>query len=175
MVSPHLFLLVSAHLRADHGHSHGGHSHSHSSSDAHSHGVGAIRLPEDDEETAEQSEEEVDDLYAHPAQTRANIVRAAASGHNRRRSNSTNVDMESAQGKPKSYADVLKKSNSHGLSEAEQGLGQHEGHSHANGHGHSHGDDHEEESKKAEKGHGHSHGNMNMRGVFLHVLGDAVS
>ena len=80
----------------DHGHSHGGHSHSHSSSADHSHGnVGAIRLPEDDEETAENlSEEEIDDLYAHPAQTRANIVRAALqkSGHNRRRSNSTNVD-----------------------------------------------------------------------------------
>lgn len=97
------------------------------------------------------------------------------SGHNRRRSNSTNVDMESTQGKPKSYADVLKKSGSrHGaLSDAEQGLGQHEGHSHANGHGHE--EEHEQEAKAEEKGHGHSHGNMNMRGVFLHVLGDAVS
>ena len=40
------------------------------------------------------------------------------------------------------------------------------GHAHgsAGGHGHSHG---------AGGGHGHSHGSMNMRGVFLHVLGDA--
>ncbi|KAK6905560.1 hypothetical protein I203_106390 [Kwoniella mangroviensis CBS 8507] len=34
------------------------------------------------------------------------------------------------------------------------------GHSHDHGHGHG--------------GHGHSHGSMNMRGVFLHVLGDAL-
>ncbi|WVW82148.1 hypothetical protein I302_104154 [Kwoniella bestiolae CBS 10118] len=36
------------------------------------------------------------------------------------------------------------------------------GHSHDHDHGHGHG------------GHGHSHGSMNMRGVFLHVLGDAL-
>lgn len=48
-------------------------------------------------------------------------------------------------------------------SEAEAGYGHdhsHEGHDHSGG-GHSHG------------AHGHSHGSMNMRGVFLHVLGDA--
>ena len=42
----------------------------------------------------------------------------------------------------------------------------HDGHAHGSGgegHGHSHGGG----------GHGHSHGSMNMRGVFLHVLGDA--
>lgn len=47
----------------------------------------------------------------------------------------------------------------------------HEGHDHGenrhdhgddDGHGHSHG------------GHGHSHGSMNMQGVFLHVMGDAL-
>ena len=54
-----------------------------------------------------------------------------------------------------------------------QGSGDGHGHSHG-GHGHSHGHSH--------GGHGHSHGesdedsaeHMNMKGVFLHVLGDAV-
>ncbi|ORY29010.1 cation efflux protein [Naematelia encephala] len=54
-------------------------------------------------------------------------------------------------------------------SEAEQGIAHdhdHEGHDHSHdegkGDGHGHG------------GHGHSHGSMNMRGVFLHVMGDAL-
>ena len=47
--------------------------------------------------------------------------------------------------------------------EAEQGVA--DGHSHEDGHGHGHGHGH--------GGHGHDHGSMNMRGVFLHVLGDA--
>jgi zinc transporter 1 len=45
-----------------------------------------------------------------------------------------------------------------------------EGHDHDHdeaGHDHSHG------GESGSGGHGHSHGSMNMRGVFLHVLGDA--
>lgn len=58
---------------------------------------------------------------------------------------------------------------------AEQGHGSHDhDHSHENGKGH---DDHDHSSGGG-GGHGHSHGghdhgSMNMRGVFLHVLGDA--
>ncbi len=44
----------------------------------------------------------------------------------------------------------------------------HEDHDHS---GHAHGD---EDKKGGGGGHGHSHGSMNMRGVFLHVLGDAL-
>jgi hypothetical protein len=64
---------------------------------------------------------------------------------------------------PASYADAVTygaTSDSHEHSHAEEG------------HGHSHGDSgaHDEESV----GGGHSHGSMNMQGVFLHVLGDAL-
>jgi zinc transporter 1 len=57
----------------------------------------------------------------------------------------------------------------------------HAGHSHGGAlaksaneaeHGHSHGDD-DGHGHGGGGGHGHSHGSMNMRGVFLHVLGDA--
>ncbi len=48
------------------------------------------------------------------------------------------------------------------VNDAEQGNAH--GHSHeGEEHGHSH----------AQGGHGHDHGSMNMRGVFLHVMGDA--
>ncbi|WVR05770.1 hypothetical protein IAU60_002795 [Kwoniella sp. DSM 27419] len=51
---------------------------------------------------------------------------------------------------------------SHGKKLAANASDAEAGHSHDDGHGHGHG------------GHGHSHGSMNMRGVFLHVLGDAL-
>lgn len=66
--------------------------------------------------------------------------------------------------------------------------GGHEGHDHGNGNGkaldskvkdHDH-DDHDHDHGHSHGGGGggghggHSHGNMNMRGVFLHVLGDAL-
>lgn len=61
----------------------------------------------------------------------------------------------------------------------------HEGHNHESHDSHDHGDhaghDHGEEGHDHEHDHteggggGHDHGSMNMEGVFLHVLGDAVS
>jgi len=166
--------IVGLFLFHDHGHSHGGHSHSHSSGAVSSSGLGsgAIKLPEDDSNAQPVEDEEVDDLYAHPAQTRANIVRAAT--HGRRRSSSNATIDASEHGHKKSNS-----RSGRSLSEVEQGLANsaevnnHHGHSHANGHGHKHDD--EEEHAHEEKSHGgHSHGNMNMRGVFLHVLGDAL-
>ena len=51
-------------------------------------------------------------------------------------------------------------------------------HDHAHSNGHSHGTDdkhdHSGHSHGESGGHGHDHGSMNMRGVFLHVLGDAL-
>lgn len=48
------------------------------------------------------------------------------------------------------------------------------GEAHSNGHqGHGHDHDHDHDKALDLGGHGHSHGSMNMRGVFLHVLGDA--
>ena len=54
-----------------------------------------------------------------------------------------------------------------------------EGHSHDDGHDHSHGANGHDHGKSNGGGHshgggGHSHGSMNMRGVFLHVVGDAL-
>ena len=61
----------------------------------------------------------------------------------------------------------------------------HEGHDHSHEHAHDlnqaengskvngNGNGHDHDHSHGAGGHGHSHGSMNMRGVFLHVLGDA--
>lgn len=70
--------------------------------------------------------------------------------------------------------------HSHDISTAERGGVDAHGHSHDDGHAHDHDDEHDHDHDnghshgKENGGHGHSHGNMNMHGVFLHVLGDAL-
>jgi zinc transporter 1 len=72
---------------------------------------------------------------------------------------------------PASYADVV----SYGATSAADG----HAHGGAESHGHSHdeashGGHGAEASAHGGSGGGHSHGSMNMQGVFLHVLGDAL-
>ncbi|KAI8337408.1 cation efflux family-domain-containing protein [Chlamydoabsidia padenii] len=48
---------------------------------------------------------------------------------------------------------------------------------HEHGHGHNHGHDHTEHEMESHHNHSHNHadgGHLNMRGIFLHVLGDAL-
>lgn len=193
--------IVGLFLFHDHGHSHGGHSHGHShshggdleaakpkvkhvhSGHSHSHNESNDRTPllsnanavassaesatsttdstvvrsRSNSNSSTETERAEDELFVHPGEFRANVVKAAhdagygatvPSTHKRTMSTSSrkSVDM----------------GHSHS----------HAGHDHGE-EGHDHGDhEHEEESG----GHGgHSHeGSMNMRGVFLHVLGDAL-
>lgn len=65
---------------------------------------------------------------------------------------------------PKEPEDAHTRDHAHGA----------EGSSNAHPHSHSHGAPSKADEKPEDHGHGHSHGNMNMRGVFLHVLGDAL-
>ncbi|KAJ3296445.1 hypothetical protein HDU79_006676 [Rhizoclosmatium sp. JEL0117] len=51
----------------------------------------------------------------------------------------------------------------------------HGGHDHSEPHGHSHEhQNHSEHAHAHDNSHSHDHGNMNMHGLFLHVLGDAL-
>ena len=58
-------------------------------------------------------------------------------------------------------------------SHAELGDGKHDHSLENENGGDQNGHDHSDENALDDGGHGHSHGSMNMRGVFLHVLGDA--
>lgn len=188
--------IVGLFLFHDHGHSHGGHSHGHSHSHGgdleaakpkvkhvHSHGSASDRTPlltpktssthtdstivpvasssasatsEDSSET-ERAEEE---LFVHPGEFRANVVKAAHDagygatvGHKRTMSTSSKRSLP------------VHDHSAHGHS-----------HSHEHPHAHDETEEHDHDHDEEEGGHGgHSHeGSMNMRGVFLHVLGDAL-
>jgi zinc transporter 1 len=153
--------IVGLFLFHDHGHSHGGgHSHSHAPVKAppSPRAEGDVAAPsESSTSTAVQTrhrEDSVTSLYGHPAQTRAYVVKAAQDlGYERDESARLNGAAPAA---------------GYGATEAHD----HAGHSHdveAAAPAHSH-DDHDHGHSHG----GHSHGSMNMRGVFLHVLGDAL-
>lgn len=117
-----------------------------------------------DDEEAERNDLLEEELFVHPEEFRGNIVKAAQdAGYG-------STGKGHAHGRSKSISSVGGKRIS--LS----GPSGHAGHNHDHEEGehHSHeGHDHGDE-EAAVGGHGHD-GEMNMRGVFLHVLGDAVS
>ncbi|KAK0528107.1 Zinc resistance conferring protein [Tilletia horrida] len=85
------------------------------------------------------------------------------------------LEAQSSAVSPGSAATAV--ANSHSKA---HGHAAHADHSHTNGHDHDHDHDHDDHGHGA-GGHSHSHshghgedGSMNMRGVFLHVLGDAL-
>jgi zinc transporter 1 len=184
----------------DHGHSHGGHSHSHShrpadleaakpqtvkvskrnslphSHSGHSHGPtdrtpllattapfvpggastsdSAVDVTDADQEELERAEEE---LFVHPVEFRAGVIRAAE-----------DAGYGTARVRSMSESSLKKAPHSH----------DHGGHSHTAGEPHTHSHEGHDHGAEDEHSHGHggkSEGSMNMEGVFLHVLGDAVS
>ncbi|KAL7418224.1 cation efflux protein [Mrakia frigida] len=91
-----------------------------------------------------------------------------AHDHDHDHANHTHSHSESTT----SYADAVKTPRSYGATDSTVvAPHSHDDHSHAHGEeGHSHSHD----EGGADDHSGHSHGNMNMKGVFLHVLGDAL-
>jgi zinc transporter 1 len=175
----------------DHGHSHGGgHSHGHSHTHGEAEDISAAAANEAEPLTKTSRpdrarSESVGSFSGHPAQTRAYVVRAAHDLGYDAPSSST-VDEENETGR------LLGRqhSSSYGAT--------HDEHNHSHDHDMETGD-HKHDTKKAgmmsrlfkkgdessngHDGHSHSHshshggdedGSMNMRGVFLHVLGDAL-
>lgn len=195
--------IVGLFLFHDHGHSHGGHSHG-GHSHAHSHDeLGAAEeghghshdpiadesgnvadvLPqnkignwpqsknvkrnsgeiEDGSSSTSQyrrhsrSRSRVDDFPIHPASFRNEIINAA------RRDESDSDDAVDENGNPSENSPLLGNKR----------------HSH-NGHAHGKSQDSHANHKHAQPkdsgsgGHGHSHEDLNMKGVFLHVMGDAL-
>lgn len=146
---------------------------------------------------SESGDDALDELLVHPARTREAIVRQAydagfGSGSPR---NSTGDGFGSHR-RTSSFQSASKRGRSRTEStsfkgrerSASRGSGHgHEGHDHAHPHDeeddhdhdehdeHDHEHDHDDGNDHGHGHGGHSHGNMNMQGVFLHVLGDAVS
>ncbi|GMK55561.1 hypothetical protein CspeluHIS016_0206170 [Cutaneotrichosporon spelunceum] len=190
--------IVGLFLFHDHGHGHGAHGHTHD------HGAIALPTDDDEplySEATSIQRRRSDSLtfpYQHPAETRAQIIEAARQGAsyegesftasssvNRRRSrpltalkapqpgtnetiapppreaaasSSTPSTDNTAVDEPVSPKTIPPSQHAPNVDAAERG----NGHDHGN-----------KQVKKAPTS-GHSHGSMNMRGVFLHVVGDAL-
>lgn len=100
----------------------------------------------------------IDDMPIHPAGRRDEIIHASQ----------LDEGQSDAGTDETSETDPLKKANGKA-----SGYGSIQPHSHTDSHAaHKHRQPREQQTGGG--GHGHSHGDLNMRGVFLHVLGDAL-
>ncbi|KAJ4400189.1 Zinc resistance conferring protein [Didymella pomorum] len=182
--------IVGLVLFHDVGHSHGpgGHSHGHGdehshAEEGHSHGIEAHDHAHDHEHeesssaqtprarrksasgkrgsrharSGSQGYSTLDEIYVHPSSFRNSIIESSRHGE------VDDADVsESGDDQPTEQTALLGKSNGHSHSHAPK-KDHHKSHNHA-----------KPKDQKSGGGHGHSHGDLNMRGVFLHVLGDAL-
>lgn len=118
----------------------------------------------------------VDDIHIHPASFRNEIIAASRLD-----------DIESQAGSESEAEEAIADSgnNAHETSPLLGGKSQHRtsNYTHTNGHGHNHDNrerhdswhmNHKHNKPKEESDKRHSHSDLNMKGVFLHVLGDAL-
>ncbi|KAF2099458.1 zinc/cadmium resistance protein-like protein [Rhizodiscina lignyota] len=115
----------------------------------------------------------LEDIYVHPASFRKDII-AASRLDDVHSVSGTDTDPDEAvadeDNGPTEESPLLKKSKSR-----ESGGRKHHRHSsQANGSASLHKDHHHAQPQDAEAKGAHSHGDLNMRGVFLHVMGDAL-
>lgn len=151
-----------------HGHSHGqGHAHAHDVEAGHSHGHLHEHTEPHEHEHDDDAEDDksVDEIFGHPAQARAFVMNKAHS-----------LGYDKAP-KPAGEQQHLLSSDSQAASSS-YGAAPSSSHAHSKRRRMSHAEVETEEQVRRHRlsmgPSGHSHGNMNMTGVFLHVLGDAI-
>lgn len=119
----------------------------------------------------------VDDLNIHPASFRREIIAASRNG--------LLEDIESQAGKRSFEENAVEEEEPSAQEDTPllhaNGSSAKPDHDKTNVHDHTPGDDdgswhadHKHQKQKEESAGGHSHGDLNMRGVFLHVMGDAL-
>ncbi|EMD62998.1 hypothetical protein COCSADRAFT_145017 [Bipolaris sorokiniana ND90Pr] len=183
--------IVGLFLFHDHGHGHGGHSHSHDehshAEEGHSHGAHSHDDHDHDHVVADESSNiavsvsvkknkrhsrsqsrnyaTLDEIYVHPSSFRNSIIESSRLRDEEADDEEDNVEAEE---EPTERTSLLSKSKRNGT----------HGHSHSNGKSkENQHKDHKHTKPKQQSsggGHGHSHADLNMRGVFLHVMGDAL-
>ena len=116
----------------------------------------------------------VDNIHVHPSAFRNEIIQAGRLEEERAESDQSEEEeaLLDERGSPNENSRILSNGNpspkkkNYGGVRKRSSVYDHSSHQHnlpKDDHAHSHGG-----------GHGHSHGDLNMRGVFLHVLGDAL-
>ena len=114
----------------------------------------------------------VDDLYVHPASFRHEIIAASRLEHvesSPTAESDEDIPIEREDDLPSETSPLLRQSKSSGVAKAGNGntVNNNSEQLHDN-------HNHRQPKKEATANSGHSHGDLNMRGVFLHVMGDAL-
>jgi zinc transporter 1 len=107
----------------------------------------------------------LDEIYVHPSSFRNSIIESSKA-HDNEADDEDDSDDAAADGHATENSPLLAKAKSHGSLKGHNGTAKKDTHK-----------DHKHNTPKEQKsggGHGHSHADLNMRGVFLHVLGDAL-
>lgn len=112
----------------------------------------------------------LEDIYVHPASFRKDIIQAGRIDDDSGSGEETESDPAIVEEDvPTEESPLLRKTRSHDKSPHK-----HRHSTQANGNAEVHDDHHHAQPKKNGKKGGHGHGDLNMRGVFLHVMGDAL-
>jgi zinc transporter 1 len=178
-----------SHSHAEEGHSHGAHDHDHAVADESGNVADVLpqnrvgfpsnltQSPADNRRSSVSGKKNkrhsrsqsrnyatLDEIYVHPSSFRNSIIE---SSRLRDEEADDEEDNTGADEEPTEHTSLLSKPKSHGSHD----------HSHANGKSKDQHKDHKHTQPKEQSsggGHGHSHADLNMRGVFLHVMGDAL-
>lgn len=119
----------------------------------------------------------VDDIHIHPASFRNDIIAASRLEDIESRDGSGSDDEEAIDGEdghePTEGSPLLGHAKTNGSAKQTQDAGHSHTHKDDDRHDSWHAD-HKHNQPKVAGGGGHSHSDLNMRGVFLHVMGDAL-
>lgn len=182
--------IIGLFLFHDHGHGHGGHSHGHDehshAEEGHSHDHAVSHAFQSAEVTPAQAGKRrssqskakrhsrsqsrnyptLDEIHVHPSSFRNSIIESSRA-HDQEETDEerddSRVGVAATERSP-----LLAKSGNHSLHQRQHPHGtlkrdHHKDHNHK-----------QPKDAKASGAHGHSHADLNMRGVFLHVMGDAL-
>lgn len=115
------------------------------------------RIPKSHGRSRSRGYSGLDEIYVHPSSFRNSIIQ---SSHLESSDDESDENETAVQDEPTEQSPLLQKAKSQGSDQSKRDC--HKDHKH------------NQPKDEAKGGHGHSHGDLNMRGVFLHVMGDAL-
>jgi zinc transporter 1 len=122
------------------------------------------RIPKKHQRSRSRGYSTLDDIYVHPSSFRNSIIESSRIEDGGSGSDADSENAISEEELPSEESPLLQKQKSSG-----------DTHVHTHKKKDTHTEHKHNKPKEAGKGgHGHSHGDLNMRGVFLHVMGDAL-
>ncbi|KAF2650186.1 cation efflux protein [Lophiostoma macrostomum CBS 122681] len=122
------------------------------------------RIPKKHQRSRSRGYSNLDEIYVHPSSFRNSIIESSRMEDGESGSDADNENAISEEELPSEESPLLQKRKSPDVTgaAASKKKDKHTDHKHS------------KPTESGSGGHGHSHGDLNMRGVFLHVMGDAL-